>query len=137
MLKTIIGGLSIDDRGSLRFVNDFNFEGVKRFYQVENHGIGFIRGWHGHKIESKYVYVSRGSALIGAVRLNGSGLERFVLSSDKPSVLFIPAGYANGAMNLTEDCIIQYFSTSTLEESKGDDIRYPFDKWNIWNIEKR
>lgn len=137
MLKTITGGLSIDDRGSLRFINDFNFEGVKRFYQVENHGIGFVRAWHGHKIESKYVYVSRGSALIGAVRLNGSGPERFVLSSDKPSVLFIPSGYANGAMNLTEDCIIQYFSTSTLEESKGDDIRYPSDKWNIWNIERR
>lgn len=137
MLKTITGGLSIDDRGSLRFINDFNFEGVKRFYQVENHEVGFVRAWHGHKIESKYIYVSRGSALIGAVDLNGGELSRFVLSSDKPSVLFIPAGYANGAMNLTEDCIIQYFSTSTLEESKGDDIRYPFDKWNIWNIERR
>ena len=37
------------------FVNDFNFENVKRFYQVENHRQGFIRAWHGHKKEGKYI----------------------------------------------------------------------------------
>ena len=52
------GGLFSDDRGHLRFVNDFNFEGVKRFYQVENHSKNFIRAWHGHEKEGKYVYVS-------------------------------------------------------------------------------
>ena len=40
-------------------------------------------------------------------------------------------------MTLTDDAIVQFFSTSTLEESKGDDIRFPYDKWNIWNIEYR
>ena len=50
------GGIATDDRGCVRFVNDFNFKGVKRFYQVENHRQGFIRAWHGHKKEGKYVY---------------------------------------------------------------------------------
>ena len=27
----IEGGLAVDDRGEVRFVNEFNFEGVKRF----------------------------------------------------------------------------------------------------------
>ncbi len=60
--KLIPGNVFADDRGFLRFINDFNFENVKRFYQVENHRQGFIRAWHGHKKEAKYVYVSKGSA---------------------------------------------------------------------------
>jgi len=132
------GGIAVDDRGSVRFVNDFDFANVKRFYQVENHERGFIRAWHGHNKESKYVYVAQGSALIGAVYMNGTeDPERHVLSSNSPHVLFIPAGYANGFKTLEENTIVMYFSTSTLQESLGDDIRFPYDKWNIWNIEYR
>ena len=46
--KIYQGGISVDDRGSVRFVNEFQFQNVKRFYQVENHKSGFIRAWHGH-----------------------------------------------------------------------------------------
>ena len=148
-INQIAGNTAIDDRGSLRFVNDFNFEGVKRFYQVQNHCKNFIRAWHGHIKEAKYVYVVKGSILIGAVPMPSNSFsdeaaqnieqqpKKFILSSDKPSVLYIPANYANGFMTLTDDAIVQFFSTSTLEESKGDDIRFPYDKWNIWNIEYR
>ena len=45
-----------------------------------------------------------------------------VLSSNNPKVLFIPSGYANGFKSLEADTIVQFFSTSTLEESTGDDI---------------
>ena len=147
------GGVAIDDRGSVRFVNDFNFDGVKRFYQVQNHEKGFVRAWHGHLHEGKYVYVAQGAALIGAVRmehreyLEGIGADalitpegeaqRFVLTSTSPKILWIPPGYANGFMSLTDEMIIQYFSTKDIKESLGDDIRFPYDKWDIWNIEKR
>jgi len=67
MTQVLNGGLAVDDRGSVSFVNDFTFEGVKRFYQVENHRKGFIRAWHGHQKEGKFVYVTNGSALIGVV----------------------------------------------------------------------
>lgn len=133
------GDKFVDDRGTLSFVNAFGFENVKRFYQVENHGKNFIRAWHGHQKEGKYVYVCKGSVLVGAVdiKTSESAASKFVLSSEKPRILWIPPGYANGFMNLTEATIIQFFSTSTIEESKDDDIRFPFDKWNIWNIEYR
>ena len=42
---------------------------------------------------------------------------------------------ANGFMNLTKDSSIIVFSDKTLEESLDDDIRYPYDKWDIWKIE--
>jgi dTDP-4-dehydrorhamnose 3,5-epimerase-like enzyme len=138
------GAVAVDDRGSVRFVNDFNFSGVKRFYLVANHEQGFVRAWHGHKLESKYVLAVSGSALVGAVPVDNwespsKNLkpERFVLSAEKPGVLFIPAGYANGFKSLTSDCRLMFFSTSSLEESKNDDFRYPARLWDIWEIEER
>jgi dTDP-4-dehydrorhamnose 3,5-epimerase len=131
------GAVYADDRGFLRFVNDFDFSNVKRFYQVENHKKGFIRAWHGHEKEGKYVYVPKGTALVGAVDMKSETVNKFVLSSQSPSVLYIPPGYANGFKNLEDETIIMFFSTSTLEESKGDDIRFEWDKWNIWEDDYR
>ena len=131
------GGVAVDDRGSVRFVNDFDFKDVKRFYQVQNHRQGFIRAWHGHQHEAKYVYVASGSALIGAVNMETQVVEKFVLSSQSPKVLFIPAGYANGFKTLEENTIILFFSTSDLSSSLKDDIRFAYDKWNIWEEDFR
>lgn len=130
--KVLNGGIAVDDRGSVRFVNDFNFQGVKRFYEVENHRSGFIRAWHGHKKEGKYVYVSSGSALIGIVNMETEEVSKFVLSDKSPKVLWIPPGNFNGFKSLEENTKILFFSTSTLEESLGDDIREEHNKWNIW-----
>jgi len=140
--KIIKGGIAVDDRGSLRFVNDFNFEGVKRFYQVENHRQGYIRAWHGHAIEGKYVWVAAGSALVGIVPLDANpgdsdAARKFVLSDKSPSILWIPPGYFNGFMNLKENTKIIFFSTSTMEEAKDDDIRKPYDMWDIWQDDFR
>jgi dTDP-4-dehydrorhamnose 3,5-epimerase len=140
----IEGGIGIDDRGEVGFVNGFNFAGVKRFYTVRNHRLGFIRAWHAHRRESKYITVVQGAAIVGAVKIDDWDnpsrdlkVNRFVLSAWKPSVLFIPKGYANGFMNLTEDAILVFFSTSALEESQGDDIRYDAYYWNPWQIIER
>jgi len=133
-----IGGVSVDDRGSLKFVNDFDFTGVKRFYQVENHERGFIRAWHGHKREGKYVYVVKGSAWIGIIDMEDETIvEKYVLSDKTPKVLYIPPGKYNGAQTLEEGTIIQYFSTATVDESRGDDIRQPYDKFPIFNKDYR
>ena len=137
MVKVLEGGVAVDDRGQLSFVNDFDFTDVKRFYMVENHQLGFIRAWHGHKKEGKYVFVPNGAILIGCVNLETEEIDKFVLSSSKSQVLYIPPGYANGFMNLQNNTKVMFFSTSTLEDSLGDDIRFEWDKWNIWHIERR
>jgi len=140
----IAGGLAADDRGELTFVNDFRFEGVKRFYTVSNHRQGFIRAWHGHKRESKYVTAVSGAALVGAVCIDNweqpsreLHVERFVVSAHRPSVLYIPAGHANGFMSLTADLKLIFFSTSSLEESQGDDFRFDSRYWDIWQVVER
>lgn len=141
-LKILKGGLAVDDRGSVRFVNDFDFKNVKRFYQVENHRRGFIRAWHGHQKEAKYVYVTSGSALVGVAPLDSqkgdlTNVKKFVLSDKSPSILYIPANNFNGFMNLEENTRVIFFSTTTLEQSLGDDIRKEYDYWDIWQEDFR
>ena len=138
------GGLAADDRGELGFVNDFRFEGVKRFYTVANYRQGFIRAWHGHKREAKYVTAVSGAAVVGAVRIDNwdepsrdLAVDRFVLSSHKPSVLYIPSGFANGFMSLTPDLKLMFFYTSSLDESQGDDFRFDARYWDIWQVVER
>jgi len=138
------GGLAVDDRGEVSFVNDFDFAGVKRFYAVSNHRQGFVRAWHAHRHEAKYVMVASGAALVGAVAIDDftapskqAEVGRFVLSAATPSVLYIPAGYANGFMSLSTDTKLIFFSTRTLAESQGDDIRFDARYWNIWDVVER
>lgn len=143
-IHLIEGGLGADDRGEITFVNNFTFEGVKRFYIVSNHHAGFVRAWHGHKKAAKYVIVISGAALIGVVKIDhwetpakDTKIHRFSLSAHKPNILYIPPGCANGAMSLTADAKIIYFATDTMEETKQDDYRYPARYWDIWNVEER
>ena len=142
--RLLAGGLNVDDRGTVRHVNAFDFDGVKRFYIVENHQAGLVRAWHGHRREAKYVTVLTGAALVAAVAIDDwehpaldMPVERFVLSASNPTVLFIPPGHANGFMSLTADARLAFFSTATLEESRADDVRFSARTWNPWGVEER
>lgn len=143
-IEYIPGGLSVDDRGQLAYVNEFSLNGYNRFYLVSNHRAEFIRAWHGHKQEAKAVCVIKGSAIIAAVKVDNwenpsknLPVHRTVMSAKKPGILKIPAGYANGFMTLEEGTIVCFYSTSSLEESANDDFRFEAHYWNPWNIEER
>ena len=144
-LRLIAGAAHIDDRGAVSFVNDFDFTPVKRFYMVENHAAGFVRAWHAHRLEEKYALVVQGAALVAAVKIDDwenpsipDKVDRFVLSSQKPSILYIPKGYANGFKSLTPDMKIMFFSTSTIAESLNDDVRWPPDRFgDVWRVVER
>lgn len=136
-MKIIDGGLAVDDRGTVTFVNDFDFRDVGRFYMVENHAKGFVRAWHGHKKEAKYVLVVSGAALIRTVPFDGDKVEACVLSAHKPQVLYIPPKHYNGFKTFTDDTRVIFFSTSTLEESKNDDVRLKWDYFDKWDVEPR
>jgi len=142
--RLIEGGLAVDERGDTAFVNDFHFEDVKRFYMVSNHRAGFVRAWHAHRKEGKYVMAVHGAALVGAVAIDNwerpakdAEIHRYTLSAKKPAVLYIPPGYANGFMTLTKDTRLLFFSTSTLEASLSDDVRYDARYWDAWQVTER
>jgi dTDP-4-dehydrorhamnose 3,5-epimerase len=145
-IRIFEGALAVDDRGTVSFVNQFDFRGVKRFYQVENFSKDVIRAFHGHLKEGKYVYVASGSIILAAAPMTDTvnpsrdvKVNRLVLSARKPAIVFIPPGYANGFRVLEAGARILFFSTSTLEESRNDDYRFPADYWGqqIWTVENR
>lgn len=142
--QLVRGKCAVDDRGTISFVNDFTFASVKRFYTVTNYRKGFVRAWHGHKHESKCCTAVCGSLLVCCILVDNwehpspnLSINRYVLSERTPDVLCIPAGYVNGFMSLTDDAKIMFFSTATLEESHGDDIRFPARQWDPWSVEER
>ena len=69
--------------------------------------------------------------------LTDEEVNKVILSWQTPKVLYIPAGHANGFMNLEKNTKIIFFSTSSLEDSLDDDIRYDYKKWDIWEIENK
>jgi len=141
--RIIKGDIAKDERGSVSFVNNFDFKGVKRFYLVENSSLDVIRAFHGHLKEEKYVFVVSGKALVRVVAIDDpknpskdKEVFRFVLSAEEPTILHIPGGYANGVRAIEENTKVIFFSTVSLEESKQDDYRFPYDYWGkeVWEI---
>ena len=138
------GALFVDDRGELGCVNECDLADARRMYTVRNFRKGFIRAWHGQKIEGKFISVVKGALLLAAVKVDNwenpskdLKIEKMVLSEKNPSIVFVPGGYAHGHMNLTDETIILVLSTTTMGESRHDDFRFPARYWNPWEIEER
>tara|TARA_B100000927_G_scaffold248290_1_gene211877 strand:- start:424 stop:870 length:447 start_codon:yes stop_codon:yes gene_type:complete len=129
---------SSDHRGTVSFTNDLNLKKIVRTYKVINKEIGTVRAWHGHKIEEKWISVEDGEFLVCAVNIEDfenpnkdQEVFKFNMTPDS-GVLYIPKNYANGAMNLTANNAVRYFSSLPLEESINDDYRFESDFWNPW-----
>ncbi len=134
----IEGGLHADARGTVTFVNDFDFKGVDRFYTIRAHRAHEPRGWRGHRIEHKWFTVVQGTLLLAVVKPDDwsspSGnlpVEQIVLSGLKPRILSVPAGHATASMALTEDAIMVIFSSGRIEDAKRDDYLFPVETWNV------
>ncbi len=126
-MKEIFGNIFIDERGSLRFVNDFNMRNVLRMYCIEPRK-DVVRAWQGHKRETKWFYAAKGRFLVKSVLMeDNKTMAEFQLSDKESRVLEIPGGYYNGFQALEEGSVLMVFSDFGLEESKGDDWRVHLD----------
>jgi len=142
--RLIRGGLAVDDRGRMSFVNDFDFAGVQRAYMAENFEVGYVRAWHGHATADRWVFCVSGSALVCAAELPDAkhpdpkaNVYRYTLSSWTPAILHIPKHYANGYMSLEPQTRLIFYASDSLPESAGDDYRYHARLWDPWTIEER
>ena len=144
--EIIQAGQSLDDRGMLTFCNEFQLAGIKRCYFVSNHRQGFVRAWHGHRVASAFLWPVVGTWRIGAATRTDEGPDRnppsmhadvkqFVV--DATSIVHVPGGWYHGTQNLSMPAVLAVFSTATMEDLKEDDVRCPWDWWNIWKEEPR
>lgn len=138
-------GQAIDDRGVLSFINEIDLSKVKRVYAVENFSTDTVRAFHGHMHEEKFVMVVKGAIILASAKIleRQRGIlydfQRVILSDKNFSIAHVPAGRANGFRALEPGTKVLFFSTSTLEESKLDDIRYDANYFgaDVWEVKNR
>ena len=98
---------SVDQRGKVTYINDFDMTEVKRSYVVSNTLLKTVRAWHGHISEKKWITVQKGEFLVCIVKIDSfdnpdenAEVTEYVLNAEN-SVLFVPGGYANGCLLYT------------------------------------
>jgi dTDP-4-dehydrorhamnose 3,5-epimerase len=132
------GKTHTDRRGRVRFVNDFKFESIKRFYAITHCDINVIRAWQGHRTETKHFFVAKGVFLVNWIKIDnwkrpseGLEIQSKTLTDKQSEILIIPPEHANGFKALESNSTLVVFSDKTLQESKEDDFRFPVDYWNF------
>lgn len=135
----IEGGIFTDERGIIKFVNDFTFEGIRRFYTIHHKDTSIVRAWQAHMLESKYFYVLSGAFQIAWVKIDNwtnpsmeLKSENIILFGGKSEILVVPGSYANGFKAMQPDSTLLVFSNMNLEESKKDDYRFNKELWFNW-----
>ena len=120
-----------DDRGRLWPIE---LEGeARRFYIVKNwERLGqHVRAWHGHPNEWRLVKCLSGSAQISCLNLDDhSDVESFFLSNH-PEVVFMPAGWAMGWMNIKPGTKLLFAAPTHYADR--DDVRLdPSIRDDVW-----
>ena len=138
------GGLHADARGTLRFCNDFDMSAVKRFYTIANSAEQPIRGWIGHKRETKWFFPLIGTTIIEIEPMDDGRAERadrveaeesdstrstcstrlktYTLSADMPVILKVPPGNWF-CIKQDGNAEVMVFSDCKVGEFKDDDFR--------------
>jgi dTDP-4-dehydrorhamnose 3,5-epimerase-like enzyme len=123
----IKGDLHKDNRGIVRFVNDFDMQNVVRMYCIEPQ-LGIIRAWQGHKKETKWFFAVKGSFVVKVVNMKTNLLNKFILTDLESNIIEIPGGNYNGFEALEEGSVLMVYSDFTTIQSKEDDFRLSLDE---------
>ena len=142
--EIIRGGSHADERGWLRFCNDFDLSAVKRFYTIANSAEQPVRGWIGHKKENKWFFPLKGETVVVVEPMDDSRVERaervegmsgevdvstcstrstrFNLTAESPAVLKVPC---NNWFYIEQHdgAEVMVFSDCKVGEYENDDLR--------------
>ena len=127
----IKGDLFKDKRGKLFSCNQFDMTRVKRMYSIENINSDYIRGWKGHKIETRWFFATKGSIIINTISI--SDLEdsdsfpvvnSFKLNDNNLDVLEVPPGFATSIKQYSNGDRICVFADYELGLSGDEDLRW-------------
>lgn len=130
-----------DSRGELSFINDLLLKDIKRFYTIKHFDSKIIRGWQGHRKETKYFFPLEGAFVIGVIETPRWGLtkeitfsDKYYLSAESPRILIIPGGLIFGIKAMKDISQLLVLSNKTLKQSKRDDYRWNYEYFAFdWN----
>ncbi|WP_104384579.1 WxcM-like domain-containing protein [Sphingobacterium sp. HMA12] len=133
-LNLIQGGIAKDERGQIRFVNDFDMSLVKRFYIIKNADTELVRGWRAHRIEQRWFYVLSGSFNVDFVKIDNwenpaSSLpvEKRILNAADMKILHVPAGYGTAFRALESDSELLVYADYPVSHAPVDDYTWKSD----------
>src|SRR5690606_21831071 len=134
MINFIKGGIASDQRGSIRFVNEFDMSLVKRFYIISNADTELVRGWRAHKIEQRWFYVLSGSFSLDLLKIDSwekpskeTPIQKQIMKARDLQVIHVPAGYATAFQALEPDSQLLVFADYGIEHASQDDHTYSLD----------
>jgi dTDP-4-dehydrorhamnose 3,5-epimerase-like enzyme len=135
--KIIPGGNHTDNRGSIRYNNDFDLSDIKRIYTIENENTEFIRAWQGHKIERRWFSAIRGKFEIKLIKIENwespnkkAEIFTTILEDQNIDTLCIPNGYISSIQALEDDSKLLVMSDYLLGEVK-DEYRFDLNYFEI------
>ena len=138
-VQVIEGEIFTDYRGLISSLNDFDFEGVERFYFIHHPDADVVRGWHAHQFEKKWFYCVKGAFTIGLVKIDdwehpseNLRAEVFHLSEARSEIVCVPEGYGNCIKAEEPGAVLLVFSGKRYEEALADSWRYDKDLWVDW-----
>jgi len=130
-VQILKGGSHEDQRGIICFNNDFDLSLIKRAYTITNHSIEFIRGWQGHKIESRWFASMKGEFEIMVIKLldfdnpdSAEEIQKFLLSDNSLSFLHVPHGHITAIRACNQDNKLLVLADYNLNEIQDE---YRFD----------
>nr|WP_315401968.1 WxcM-like domain-containing protein [uncultured Sphingobacterium sp.] len=133
-INKIQGGIAKDQRGQIRFVNDFDMSFVKRFYIIKNADVELVRGWRAHRIEQRWFYVVAGAFEVELIQIDNWDepakdlpIERVNLESANMEVLHVPKGYGTTFRALQPDSELLVFADHGIEHAQLDDYTWPLE----------
>ena len=134
MIEYIQGGVAQDQRGQIRFVNDFDMTLVKRFYIIKNADTELIRGWRAHRIEQRWFYVLSGTFELNLIKIDNwdapsreLNVEKVIIKSEGLKVLHVPKGYGTAFRALEANSELLVFADHGIEHALHDDYTWPLD----------
>lgn len=135
----ISGGIHNDERGSIRFVNDFNMNLVKRFYNIIHKDTSTIRAWQGHQKEQKWFHCLEGEFELYLLKVDqwdnpSKDLKpnKVILEANTSQIIHVPGGFVNGFRATINNSSLMVFSNFSVAESTDDDFRFDKNYWAVW-----
>lgn len=133
-LGFIQGGVAKDERGQIRFVNEFDMSLVKRFYIIKNADTALIRGWRAHRIEQRWFYVLSGSFNLAVVKIDdwenpspSLPIENLILNAADMKVLHVPVGYGTAFRALEVGSELLVYADYPVSHASLDDYTWKSD----------
>ncbi|REC63116.1 sugar epimerase [Chryseobacterium pennae] len=126
-----------DERGIIKFNNDFEASAVKRIYTIENSSTDFIRGWQGHAIEQRWFSCIKGRFRIAVIHIDNFNnpssdldVKYYDLNDDTLDFLHVEAGCITAIKASEDNSKLLVLADYRLGEIK-DEYRFPLDYFNI------